>query len=235
MCKLSEMWESIALYLIVIFFPILAIYIGYLIVTKAFTEMGFSSLEAVIIVFLSFLLGFGFLNIYGIEFHALPLFSYGNWNVKINTGGAIIPLLLSLYLMIKHKLSVKKIVLGILAVAITTYLVTYPDPQKGIVAQFPYWLLPVFIASLSSLLLLWKQKHSSAPYAYIAGTLGVLIGADVFHLISLLTMGISEPTPAIIGGAVVFDMVFITGILAVVFDSFFIIQDKVAKHPQKTS
>jgi uncharacterized membrane protein len=213
-------------YILYISLPILVAYLGYLIVTKAFNDMGFSSFEAVIIVFVCFLFGYGILNFSGFEFNNIYLFTYGNWKVGINSGGAIIPVILSLYLVIKNKISLKKIGIGILVVSIVTYFVTIPDPQRGIISRFPYWLVPVFVASLCSLFLLWKQKHKAAPFAYICGTLGVLIGADVFHLISLLSMQISKPSSAIIGGAVVFDMVFITGILAVIVDGMFIYQKR---------
>lgn len=213
-------------YILYISLPILVVYLGYLIVTKAFNDMGFSSFEAIVIVFVCFLFGYGILNFGGFEFNNIYLFSYGNWRVGINTGGAIIPVILSVYLVVKNKISLQKIGIGIFFVSIVTYLVTSPDPQRGIISQFPFWLLPVFCASLCSLFLLWKQKHKAAPFAYICGTLGVLIGADVFHLITLLSMHISKPSSAIIGGAVVFDMVFITGILAVIVDGMFIYQKR---------
>ncbi|MFO7677598.1 MAG: DUF1614 domain-containing protein [Thermoplasmatota archaeon] len=213
-------------YLLYISLPILVVYLGYLILTKAFNDMGFSSFEAIVIVFASFLFGFGLLNFGGIEFNNIPLFDYGNWRVGINTGGAIIPIILSMYLVIKNKISLKKLALGIVIVSIVTYFVTSPDPQKGIISRFPYWLLPVIFASVSSLVLFWREKQKAAPFAYICGTIGVLVGADVFHLITLLSMQISKPTRAIIGGAVVFDMVFITGILAVIVDGMFIYKKK---------
>ena len=53
---------DLILYLLYVFLPIFAIYIGYLIVTKAFTDMGFNSIEAIVIVFLSFFIGYGLFN-----------------------------------------------------------------------------------------------------------------------------------------------------------------------------
>lgn len=156
----------------------------------------------------------------------IHLFNYGSWEVKINTGGAIIPIVLSFYLALKNKIQIKKIIIGILIVAFITYFVTFPDPQTGIISRFPYWLLPIFFASFTSIILFWKDKVKAAPFAYISGTIGVLIGADFFHLIELLSFNIQNETPAIIGGAVVFDMVFITGILAVIVDGIFLYQEK---------
>jgi uncharacterized membrane protein len=218
---------SIVSYLLYILLPILAIYIGYLVVTKAFNDMGFTSFEAIIIIFVSFILGAGIVDEYiRFSFSNIPLFLYNNWHIGINTGGAIIPIMLSIYLVIKNKIQIKKIIIGIIIVAVITYLVTRVDPQKGIISPFPYWLLPVFFASVTSIILLWKDKRKAAPFAYICGTIGVLVGADIFHLFELLNSKITQETTAIIGGANVFDMVFITGILAVVIDGLFIYQDK---------
>jgi uncharacterized membrane protein len=223
----SAVITQLALYILYILIPLLVLYFIYLMVTKAFNDMGFSSVEAIIIVFLSFLLGSGLLDAYiGIHFSAIPLFVYGNWMVGINTGGAIIPIVLSVYLAIKNRINTLRLFIGIAFVTVVTYFVTYPDPEKGIVSVFPFWLLPVVTASLASIILLWKEKQKAAPFAYICGTLGVLLGADFFHLWELLGMSIKVKTPAIIGGASVFDMVFLTGLLAVIFDGIVIYQER---------
>jgi uncharacterized membrane protein len=218
-------------YLLVILLPLFALYIGYLIITKAFQDMGFSSLEAIIIVFVSFLLGAGIVDGYvGISFSNISLFTYHTyWRVGINVGGAVIPLVLSIYLSIKNKLRLSRILVGIGIVALVTYLVTYPDPEKGIVSRFPWWLLPILIASLVSIFFCFKEKRKAAPLAYITGTLGVLLGADCFHLITLLENEIHSTRNAVIGGASVFDMIFITGILAVFIDGMLLYQEKKQK------
>ena len=210
---------EIGLYLLYIAFPILAIYIVYLVFTKAFQDMGFSSIEAIIIVFVSFILGYGIIDHYiGFSFANIKLFTYNNWIVGINTGGAVIPIVLSIYLAIKKKIQLKNILFGILVVTIITYSVTRVVPEQGIVSPFPYFLLPAIFASLASIFLSWKNHRVAAPLAYISGTIGVLIGADFLHLYELLISSTGAATPAIIGGANVFDMVFITGVLAVIVD-----------------
>ncbi|UCF12725.1 MAG: DUF1614 domain-containing protein [Thermoplasmatales archaeon] len=189
--------------------------------------MGFNSFEALIIVFVSFLLGSGIVDEYiGFSFSNIHLFIYGNWIVGINTGGAVIPIILSIYLLVKNKLKLSRILLGTIIVAVITYFVTEPIPQKGIVAKFPFWLLPVFFASIASIILSWNDKHKAAPLAYISGTMGVLIGADFLHLLSLLETEIQTTRNAVIGGASVFDMVFITGILAVIVDGILLYRER---------
>lgn len=215
-------------YLFLILLPILVLYFLYLIVTKSFNDMGFSSLEAILIVFISYLLGSGIIDKFiGLNVSNIPLFTYQtNWVVGINVGGAIIPLLLSIYLMVKNRLKPVMVLLGLGIVAVVTFFVTTPDPEKGIVSVFPYWILPILVASFLSVIITWKEKTKAAPFAYTIGTLGVLIGADGFHLLSLLQYETDTMRTAVIGGANVFDMVFITGILAVFLDGMFIIQKK---------
>jgi len=208
---------KISFYILYIIIPILALYIVYLILTRAFKYMGFSSFEAIIIVFISFLFGYEII-LFGFNISNIYLFSYGNWRIGINMGGAIIPILLSIYLTIKKQISLKKIAIGIIIVTIIAFFVTLPDPTKGIVSYFPYWLLPAFFASITSTILLWKNFKKAAPLAYISGTIGVLIGADFLHIWELLNYDISKTTNAVIGGADVFDMIYITGILAVILD-----------------
>jgi len=208
---------QIGLWILYISLPIIALYIVYLILTKAFRYMGFTSLEAIIIVFVSFLFGFEII-IFGFNISNIYLFSYDNWRLGINMGGAVIPILLSIYMTIKKKISLKHVGIGILIVTIIAFFVSRPVADKGIVASFPYWLLPAFFASLASVFLSWKNFIKAAPLAYISGTIGVLIGADFLHLPELLGYSVKNVTPAIIGGAVVFDMIFITGILAVILD-----------------
>ncbi|MFA5103285.1 MAG: DUF1614 domain-containing protein [Candidatus Thermoplasmatota archaeon] len=228
MIAVSPVVNQVLGYLFVILLPIFALYFVYLIITKAFRDIGFSSLEAVIIVFVSFLLGSGFIDDFvGIRFSNLPLFSYQtNWMVGINVGGAVIPILLSLYLSIKNRLRPVLILLGIGVISAVTFFVTYPDPEKGIVSPFPYWLLPIIITSIVSIVLAWDNKQKAAPFAYTIGTLGVLLGADGLHLMNLLQNEVESTRYAVIGGANVFDMVFITGILAVFLDGLLIIQQK---------
>ena len=85
----TSVLTQISIYVLYILIPLLALYFGYLIITKAFNNMGFTSFEALIIVFISFLLGSGIVDEYvGFSFSNIQLFTYGNWIVGINTGGA---------------------------------------------------------------------------------------------------------------------------------------------------
>jgi len=213
-------------YLRYIILPILALYFIYLISTKAFKDMGFSSLEAIIIIFVSSLFGFEII-IFGFNISDIYLFPYQNWRVGINIGGAVIPILLSIYLYLKKNIPLKKIFIGVLAVTIIAFFVTHPIPEEGIVSYFPFLLLPAISASLISIALLRRNFRQAAPLAYISGTLGVLIGADFLHLPALLGSETQITRNAVIGGANIFDMVFITGILAVIVDGILMYRQRV--------
>jgi uncharacterized membrane protein len=73
--------------------------------------------------------------------------------------------------------------------------------------------MPIFIAPLTAAIVaLLINSEQSAPLAYICGTLGVLIGADLLRLGNIRRMGVPI---AAIGGAGTFDGIFLTGIVAV--------------------
>ena len=67
-------------------------------------------------------------------------------------------------------------------------------------------------AIASALIAIFLSHNQSPPLAYISGTLGVLLGADILRLNDIRKMGVPI---ASIGGAGTFDGIFITGIVAV--------------------
>ena len=73
--------------------------------------------------------------------------------------------------------------------------------------------MPIFIAPISAAIVaILLEPEFSAPLAYISGTLGVVIGADLLRVGNIRDMGVPV---ASIGGAGTFDGIFITGIVAV--------------------
>lgn len=124
--------------------------------------------------------------------------------LAVNVGGALIPASLAIYLIVKKQLYVEAAI-GVLAVTILVHFLAVPVPGMGISVPV---LLPPITAAIVAVLLSWKQ---SAAIAYISGTLGTLIGADLLNLGVLPALG--GPV-ASIGGAGTFDGVFLTGILA---------------------
>jgi uncharacterized membrane protein len=125
--------------------------------------------------------------------------------IAVNLGGAVIPTLLSLYLLVKHRLYVSGLV-GVVIVAVVVHWLATPVRGVGIA-------VPVFIPPLVATATAWVlQRRAAPPLAYIAGSLGTLLGADLWNLGKI--QGLGAPV-ASIGGAGTFDGIFVTGILAV--------------------
>lgn len=216
-----------AIYLLRLIIPIVflasIIYVALLIYTRAFKEMGFSAFDALTILVISFIFGHP-IYVNGVDISNLYLFTYNNWIICINIGGGVIPIIISLYLAVKKKISPLKILSSLIVVSTFAYYVTYPDPSRGIVSPFPQWLVPAMMASALSAILYIDDHRKAAPTAYISGTIGVLIGADILHLPELLSYSSKKPIIASIGGANVFDMIYITGILAAFLDAILFIK-----------
>lgn len=129
----------------------------------------------------------------------------GSTLIAINVGGGIIPVLFSLYLLRHTPLAPVELLIAVAVVSVVCYNFSRPIPRLGIA-------MPVFVAPLTAALtaLLVDPEHS-APLAYICGTFGVLIGADLLRLKDVRRLG--API-ASIGGAGTFDGIFMTGIVA---------------------
>ena len=130
----------------------------------------------------------------------------GRTLIAVNVGGCLIPLLFSVYLFLSQPLMLSEVVLGILLVTAVSYL--YSFPVKGIGIGMPMLIAPLF-AAITAIII---NNELSAPLAYISGTMGVLIGADLLNFRHVSRMGAMV---ASIGGAGTFDGIFMTGILAV--------------------
>lgn len=126
--------------------------------------------------------------------------------IVVNVGGAVVPVAFSLYLITHNPMNPLHIVIGVAVVALLANAISRPIPGTGI--GMPMLVAPLVAATVATLL----DPEQRAPLAYIGGTLGVLIGADLLHLDDIRKLG--RPV-ASIGGAGTFDGVFITGLLAV--------------------
>jgi uncharacterized membrane protein len=130
----------------------------------------------------------------------------GRTLIAVNVGGCLIPVLFSVYLFLTQPLMLHEILLGIALVTLVSYTFSFPVPGTGI--GMPMIIAPVTAAIIAILL----NNEFSAPLAYISGTMGVLIGADLLNFRHIAQMGAMI---ASIGGAGTFDGIFMTGILAV--------------------
>jgi len=136
--------------------------------------------------------------------------------VAVNVGGCILPVLLSATFLIGlhvsgHAVGVYPwLAFAMAAVAVGCYAMSRPDPFTGLKVPL---VMPALMTFLS--VYFFVPEPLRPVTAYVAGTLGTLIGGN---LIPLLTPRLRTRigTPEIsIGGAGTFGGVFVAGILAV--------------------
>jgi uncharacterized membrane protein len=183
-----------------------------------------------------------FIRRFGIDYYLVPDVEQSSTTIAVNLGGAVIPTLLSIYLIIRNKLFLR----GLIGVAIVTIIVHWlAYPVQGVGIAVPIFIPPIAAALVavalaqipipeplatrgtvpfSSSSASFGQENSgeesrSSPLesvapalAYVIGSLGTLIGADLLNLGNI--QGLGAPI-ASIGGAGTFDGIFLTGILAV--------------------
>ncbi|HUC10189.1 MAG TPA: DUF1614 domain-containing protein [Stellaceae bacterium] len=150
-------------------------------------------------------------SFFGMEYVIPMVRDWPGTVIALNVGGAIIPILLSLYLFFRYRLWFR----APIAIAVVTgvcHWLARPVPGLGIA-------LPVFVPPLTAaaVALILSRRHAPA-LAYIGGSIGCLVGADILNLDKV--PGLGAPV-ASIGGAGTFDGIFLTGVLAVLLASIF--------------
>src|ERR1051325_2932962 len=129
--------------------------------------------------------------------------------IAVNVGGAVIPVLVSLYLLVRHSMWIR----ALIATAVVSLVIHWSaEPVRGVGIAVPIFV-PALIAAVLALVL---ARERAAPLAYVAGSLGTLIGADLTNLDKI--SGLGAPI-ASIGGAGAFDGIFVTAIVAVLLAS----------------
>jgi uncharacterized membrane protein len=144
-------------------------------------------------------------DFFGVQYVVPVVIHHPGTVIAVNLGGAVLPLMLSLYLVFKHKLYGQSL-LAVGIVALAVHLMAHLVPGVGIAV--PIFIPPVITALVALSISRWQ----AGPLAYIAGSLGTLIGADLMNLGNI--QGLGAPV-ASIGGAGKFDGIFLTGIVAV--------------------
>jgi uncharacterized membrane protein len=131
--------------------------------------------------------------------------------LAVNVGGALVPVLISLYVLMYQPAAILPGAIGVAIVALVVNRYARPVPGLGIATPM---FIPPIVAALVAIglsTLFGANAHTDAV-AYVSGVLGTLIGADLMNLRKLGDLG--APV-ASIGGAGTFDGVFLTGIVAV--------------------
>jgi uncharacterized membrane protein len=217
-------WPFFAL--LVGIFLLIVVLIQINVLRYVYTRLGISSGAALLLLFAS-LLG-SYINIpvwefperevlsgqevdfFGVHYVVPVVIEWPGTVVAVNVGGAIIPTLLSLYLLLKNHLWIRGVVTTAVVAAIV-HMLAYPVQGVGIAV--PIFVPPIVTAIIAVLI----AREHAAVLAYVGGSIGTLIGADLLNL--GVVRGLGAPV-ASIGGAGTFDGIFLTGILAVLLASF---------------
>lgn len=216
-------FRFIGLLLFILFVTVAFIFLGAL--SSAFTKVGFSPVTAFLILVATFIgstinipisrleatvpiMTDEYVTFFGVTYR-IPRVRYGQTVtlLAINVGGAIIPSIVSLYLLTRADPSTIFLsLMGVGIVSIVTHL--FARPVKGIGIAMPAFVAPIAAALVAIIL----PSSSPLTVAYVSGVLGTLIGADLTNLGVIPELG--SPI-ASIGGAGTFDGVFLSGIIAV--------------------
>ncbi|MCK9222781.1 MAG: DUF1614 domain-containing protein [Limnochordia bacterium] len=188
---------ALAIGLILLFIVAVLIYFGLL--HRVLDRMRLDDRQALIIIGLMVVA----------SFIDLPLFK-DRLQVSLNVGGALIPLIVAVYLLVTADERVEW-VRALIATAVTAIVLVvvnnitdFNPPQEVFID--PIWLFGI-VAGVSGYL-----AGRSRRSAFIAGTLGI-VTLDVIHLIRAVVEGI--PATVAIGGAGVFDATVLAGLIAV--------------------
>ncbi len=209
---------SLAIFLV---FLLLTPFLFFIIPTVAFAKLGFSPLTG--LAFFFFCLAGSLINIpvhksnlqyyqesddmtkifnnfFGIR---VPVFQ--KQIIALNLGGAVLPGLLCLSLL--SGVDSGAVIPATLITIVFSYFLS--KPVKGVGIVIPAFIPPI-IAAVAALLL--AERAQAPAVAYISGVLGTLIGADLLRLHQIKRLGVRFLS---IGGAGVFDGIFIVGIISV--------------------
>jgi uncharacterized membrane protein len=140
-----------------------------------------------------------FLKYFGIR---VPITT--NRIISLNLGGAILPGLLSIYLL--RFVPFTKVILATVITSIAAY--TLSKPVKGVGIVMPAFVPPI-VAAVTAMII--SREHAT-QLAYISGVMGTLIGADLLRIPQMKKL---EAPFLSIGGAGVFDGIYLVGLVSV--------------------
>ncbi|NJE05291.1 DUF1614 domain-containing protein [Thermococcus sp. M36] len=141
---------------------------------------------------------------------------YVDWSerrviIAINVGGALVPLSIVLYEVFRliYMANFSLLFNTLVAVAIAAmFSHAFAKPVKGLGIAMPMFFPPLIAVVLGWLL----GNGNPTLVAYVSGTMGVLIGADIMNWNRIKNLGAPMVS---IGGAGTFDGIFLAGVIAV--------------------
>jgi len=215
----------IALLIFLIFLlllPIFSLLVYFHIITLGFEKLGIPNSATIFLLFL-ILIG-SVINIpltkkrlvYVVRPRFFGLFKVPRVEVQgvaINLGGAVIPILISFYFLFlgwRLAFDLTSIFIAVFLMIIVCKFLARVVPGVGI--TLPSFIPPIFSAIFALILV----PSFAAPAAFVAGVWGTLIGADILNLPNIRKYG----GYLSIGGAGVFDGIFLVGIVSALLAGF---------------
>lgn len=208
--------------LFISFLPILFLMGFFRIITIGFEKLGISP-EVTIFLLLAILIGstinipLGRQKLVRVEkpvfFGLLKRPEIKAQGIAINLGGAVIPVLLSFYFLFlswRAGFNLYPVFIATILMIFISKFLARVIPGVGI--SLPFFIPPIFSAIFSLIL----TPGFAAPAAFISGVLGTLIGADILNLKKIQRYG----GYLSIGGAGVFDGIFLVGIVSALLAGF---------------
>ena len=114
-------------------------------------------------------------DFFGMQYVVPVMVSSPGTVLAVNVGGAVIPTVMSTYVVIRYQLWLKAAIATAVIAAIIHSMAT-PVPGIGIA-------VPVFAPVVTTAILAFiLSREYAAPLAYIGGSMGTLIGADLLNL-----------------------------------------------------
>ncbi len=143
--------------------------------------------------------------------YSLPVWHGHNTVVSINLGGGIVALLISAYLALPLPLTMT--LLSIAIVALCIFLLSKPSRSAGfyVPAMFPPLL--ALLVAIVGLYLYGGALYDCARLAFVAGTVGTLLGTTLLNAPRLSKLGTSMIS---VGGLGTFDGIVLTGLLSAI-------------------
>ncbi len=171
---------------------------------RLFQEVGFTPAETFSILILPLLVGY-FLQ----PIHVAKVY---NLDIYVDVAGFLIPFSLSIRFLTSKRAPAVKTLVGIAIVSYVVYSSSSPGHFGVLVSNV---LIIAIVTSLYSLYVS-KTTREMGPIAYTAGSMGVIIGADLANLPAFRDYAASLRFT--MGGGGVFDAIFVVALLSVVLD-----------------
>src|SRR5260370_14037147 len=121
-------------------------------------------------------------DFYGMRYVVPFVTSWPGTVLAVNVGGAVIPTIMSTYLVIRYNLWLKAAIATAIIAAIIHAMAT-PVPGVGIAVPV---FAPVVATAIIAFLL---SRQYAAPLAYLGWPLGTLLGADLLNLDKISHLG----------------------------------------------